>query len=247
MIFFDAHAHIPSYSADIEEQMQEALRLQLGPVALGGINPKDWQKQLEIRSQRPTKTFLSFGLHPWHVIESSEGQLDKDLQTLQAHLPQAEALGEVGLDRFRSSETLEKQQHYMTEQLNLLGHKVLVLHVVQAHDQALKTLSRKQSAYQGVAHGFSGSVEVAQRYVHLGFSISVGPSLLKNGFKGLKETVKKLPLDQLVIESDDESPRGPLDTLYSVAQEIARIKDTTLEKVVESTYQSALKLYGEKQ
>jgi TatD DNase family protein len=126
------------------------------------------------------------------------------------------ALGELGLDYGprRNPLSREVQLRVFKQQLEIAGmaRKPLVLHVVHAHEQALAVLKQVKPAqtFGGLVHAFSGSLELARRYMDLGFSISVGGALARPGYQTLKRAIKHIPADRLVIESDapDFKPVG---------------------------------------
>ena len=105
---------------------------------------------------------------------------------------------------------------------------------------------------KGVIHCYSYSKEMAAEYVRMGFYIGVGGVVtFKNGRK-LKETVKEIPLEAIVLETDcpylaPEPFRGKRNhSMYIryVAEEIARLKGITYEEVVRQTEKNAAKLYS---
>lgn len=104
---------------------------------------------------------------------------------------------------------------------------------------------------EGVIHCFSYSPEVAKEYVKMGFYIGVGGVVtFKNG-KKLKETVARIPLESIVLETDcpymaPEPFRGKRNQsgyLKYVAEEIARIREITPEEVIAQTEENARRLY----
>ncbi|MCJ8276468.1 MAG: TatD family hydrolase, partial [Bdellovibrionales bacterium] len=94
----------------------------------------------------------------------------------------------------------------------------------------------------GFVHSFSGSYEVGKRYFDQGILLSFGPGVLSKNFIKARECLKKLPLEALLIESDAPYTRDdqsdPVKTFFSVAEEVAKIKeikvDLLFEKVEEN-------------
>ncbi|MBG0765716.1 MAG: TatD family hydrolase, partial [Tissierellales bacterium] len=105
---------------------------------------------------------------------------------------------------------------------------------------------------KGIIHCYSGSYEMAEEFIKLGFLISIaGPVTFKNA-RRVKEVVKKIPLQHLLIETDSpylapEPKRGrrnePAYVRY-VASEIAEIKDITFNEVAEATSENFKKLFN---
>ena len=103
----------------------------------------------------------------------------------------------------------------------------------------------------GVIHCYSYSPQLAQSFLDLGFYIGVGGVVtFKNG-KKLKETVRQIPLERIVLETDSpymapEPHRGERNCslfLRYVVQTIAELKETSAEEVVRQTWQNACRLY----
>ena len=231
----DAHIHLSFLSEhSLQKYFQDAKKLNVNFFALGGYDKKDWLKQIEIKKIN-SNIRTCFGLHPWAIAEKNEEQLDSEWSFLLSIVSQADAIGETGMDRFKTRDEAEikKQIKYFTQSLELAQdqQKPVVLHVVQAHEQALKIIDQFKQGY-GINHAFSGSYEMAKEYVKRGFLISVGPRLLGEGFKHLKESVERLDLDSLLIESDDSS--DPQD-LYKVAEKVAEIKRCAMDSVLQKT------------
>ena len=105
---------------------------------------------------------------------------------------------------------------------------------------------------RGVIHCFSYSPEQAEEYVKMGYYIGVGGVVtFKNG-KKLKETVRRIPLERILLETDcpylaPEPNRGKRNSsinLTYVAEEIARIKEISYDEVVAQTEKNARELFG---
>lgn len=229
-MLIDAHAHLadPALEPHLESILATADRF-----IQGGISPEDWERQLELARRYPGKLLLSFGLHPWWVIENAAQPqiLEQGLEALKAKLPQAQALGELGLDFGKRGDpsTLPIQKKIFHEQLKLAGDRPVVLHIVKAHEEAFEIL--KDFQLKGLVHAFSSSLEIAERYIEMGFKISVGGGVLKKGFETLKRAVVKIPAKSLVIETDLDAMKFPL-KLTEVAAEVARLRGETMEEVL---------------
>ena len=104
----------------------------------------------------------------------------------------------------------------------------------------------------GVIHCFSGSAELAKEYVKMGYYIGVGGVVTFKNSRVLKEVVKAIPLESIVVETDcpylaPTPHRGKRNTsayLPLVIEEISRLKGITAEEVENATYENARRLYG---
>lgn len=203
--FIDAHCHLADARFDDNRQdvIARAREMDIHHFIQGGVNPADWKRQQELNDG---SWILCFGLHPWHVAEKTFAECEADLGVLDTMIDQAAALGECGLDFSKKlpASSHGRQRQLFKEQLEMAKyhHKPLVLHIVQAHGAALEMLKSMSHSWRGIVHGFNGSTEVAQAYIDLGFSLSIGGSLTRQGHTKLKDAVSHIPLEQLVVESD---------------------------------------------
>lgn len=251
----DAHIHLSFIPADRRSSFfEEGQKVGVTSYISGGYNPDDWYEQLQITEDRnqnsKQKVYTCFGLHPWHIRTTDSNTLRTQFAQLEKLVTKADFIGETGIDRFTeiSPEKDQEQIQYFTQHIELaLRHqKPLVLHIVKAHTDALEILSRYQNP-KGILHGFAGAPELAERYYHLGFKISMGPGILSpHGYRKLKETVISLPLHFFTVESD--SPQSPDDLtpnprlLLDVASAVARLKGIAPEKVLEASNENLREL-----
>lgn len=251
MYWLDAHIHLSSFKNSDRQRLIErsAVHNILGRI-MAGYDGADWDEQLQI--QLPN-TYKSFGLHPWQVLAMDSNQIQKQMHHLAAVLPQADFMGETGLDGFRAKTKEQKalledifRQHL---EMNQTFKKPLVLHIVKDHEKAQSLL--KSYSYMGLIHGFSGSWDVARNYINNGFMISVGRGVYQRGYKSLKETVLKIPMDSLLIESDgfldpesrtDDRPEDAVDIYLKVVQAVCEIKNISQEQLQEVTFRNINRL-----
>ena len=252
----DAHCHLSDKRlvGRLEEDLNQAKALGITRWVLGGIHPEDWQSQEELRQRFPGSIYTSYGLHPWWISESQENEIETAYQKLNLMLPEANALGELGLDfgkRFTLKETQKKQTDYFEKQLGLLQTcaKPLVLHVVEAHAEALALL-KKHGCKGGIVHSFSAGTYEAEEYMKLGLTLSISGVITRAGYKRLKEAAKTLPKDKIVIETDcpDQKPLGAEEglnlpkNLLLVAKALAEIRKETTEEVLRYTTENMKKV-----
>lgn len=207
---------------------------------LGGVNPLEWDRQLQLHSEFPDKIFCCFGLHPYFLRDAPREDLDRAFAALPEKLAQSDFLGETGLD-FRKeivADRREWQIEFFEKQLLLAQQldKICVLHVVRAHEEALGLL--RAHPVRGLVHAFNSSWEVAEKYLAQGLYLSLGARVLNPEHSRLLENI---PLNRLLLESDapDQPPRGLKEhdstTLFLLAQAVADNKGLTADDVLEKT------------
>src|SRR5665213_1986138 len=208
---------------------------------LGGVSPTEWQRQSELRDLFPDQIWRAFGLHPYFVANQTPAVLEQAWSELLNHAPALEARGETGLD-FRKPYLIhgkDRQRDFFRRHLSLAAQnkKPVILHVVRAHEEALQDLTPTE----GMVHAFTAGPQLSKRYLDLGLHLSVGAKLLFAETQDLHETVRFMPLERLLIESDcpDQAPPRQTvhdsTTVWAIAERVAELKKLPFETVVEQT------------
>ena len=271
-MWIDAHCHLadPRWAVELEQVLERAAKSGVGRFMQGGVDPEDWDRQRELSRRYPGRVWPVFGLHPWWVRDPArtDAEIEGALSLLESAVrePGVRALGEVGLDfagdpAFGEGKLRERQLRIFERQLEIADKagKPVVLHVVRAHGEALDVLERRgRPGRGGLNHAFSGSLEVARRYIELGLLISVGGGLVrKKGFETLKRAVVKIPAEALVIESDapDQPPEGwcgrtglawnEPSSVLEVAHAVAELRGERAEAVLERSARNLERVFGE--
>ncbi len=261
--WIDGHCHLadPRFSTRLDAQLEEARRLGIHGWVQGGVDPADWDRQVGLKDRLGPAVVLAFGLHPWWVANQEAAEVEAAFRQLESRLPVASALGELGLDlhpRHCPKDSLARQSWALEHQLELVKRipKPLILHVVSAHGEALEILSRHHPFPRGgLVHSFGGSAEVAKAYLDLGFHLSIGGSVTREGSQKLKKAVVSVPLDRLVLETDapDQTPelpgvdRGSLNEprhLIGIAQTVARLREMNPEALLDRSTENLKRLFG---
>jgi len=246
---FDSHCHL----TDLEEPAaawETTVREGVRAVLTCGYDEASNRAVLALVSQYPSLPF-SIGLHPWYANQPVEPVLDL---IGQAH---PVAVGEAGLDLWGESPVhpVERQVVVLEAQLDLalrIGLPV-TLHARRAVEQVLAVV-RGFPGLRGAMHAFSGSYEQAKAFVDLGFFIGIGGAVTRSRAKRVRRVAQALPLDSIVLETDApaigmeqaEPPHVRPWHVRFVAQEVARLRHTTVEEVERQTDDNAVMLFGER-
>jgi TatD DNase family protein len=209
----------------------------------GGVSPIEWQSQITLKEQFPNKVFMSFGLHPWYIANTSDTQLDKDLEHLFKLALKADLLGETGLDGYgKWNDSMPKQIKYFEHHLELSKalSKPLVIHNVKATAKTLKMLQVANLNSGGMIHSFNGNLKDAEGFMALGFYLSLGPSILKNN----KLALHNISLDYLLLESDAPEQAPSSRILLDIASHVAKAHKVECDRVIEANYNNFHKLLG---
>lgn len=191
------------------------------------------------------------GIQP-EEIDTFDGDYDKFIKLFDN--PKCVSIGEIGLDYYYGKETREKQLEIFEKQLKIATNykKPIVIHCREAHEETFNLLNKYHDKLDGIImHCYTGSYEMAKRYLSIGCYISISGIVTFKNAKTIKEVVEKIPLDKLLVETDDPylSPvpfRGqenhPSYVKY-VIEEIAKIKQLSFEEVANATYENAKKVF----
>lgn len=194
--------------------------------------------------------YTAVGVHPqmaqelpWDYLAQLEGL---------AQNPRVRAIGEIGLDYFRFTGDKDRQKAVFREQLGLakkLGLPV-VIHDRDAHGDVLEILEETRPA--GVVHCFSGSAEVAEQLVKLGFYIGFTGVITFKNARHAVEAARVVPLERLLIETDcpylspepNRGKRCDSSMLEFTATRLAEIKGISPQALADQTRENACRLYG---
>ncbi|WP_027207224.1 TatD family hydrolase [Butyrivibrio fibrisolvens] len=254
-MIFDTHAHYDDHQFDDDrysllDGMKEA---GIGTIVNNAADLESVETSLEL-AHRYDFVYAAVGVHPENAYELDDSKLlwlrDK------SHDPKAVAIGEIGLDyHYPDNPDRDTQIKWFRAQLRLALEEKLPV-VIHSRDAAADTMEiMKEAASKGIVadiHCYSYSPEQALEYVKMGFYIGVGGVVtFKNG-KKLKQTVDKIPLDRILLETDcpymaPEPFRGSRNSsvyLPYVVKAIADIKGVTPQEVVDITEQNARRFYG---
>lgn len=166
----------------------------------------DIPKQLAIAEENAGKCVLALGVHPTRCDPAQW----KDRKSLAKAATQRQivAIGETGLDYHLepNGKARRLQKKWFRYQLRL-AHKCklpVILHIRMADKDARKILQRyRRRLHGGVVHCFAGDYETARFYLNLGLKLGIGGTLLSEKYgKELQETVKRVPLSSVLVETD---------------------------------------------
>ncbi|MEY2865486.1 MAG: TatD family hydrolase [Candidatus Methylopumilus sp.] len=196
--------------------------------------------------------FASVGVHPdYEDIE------EPSLEELCSFAKEKKvvAIGETGLDYFRVQGDLSWQRDRFRRHIKaaIQSNLPLIIHTRNAAEDTLKIMREEGANHVGgVMHCFTESLDVALEAIKLNFYISFSGIVTFKNATELKEVVKAIPLDRILIETDSPylAPvpyRGKINdpsNVIHVAEEIAKLKNISMEEVGEVTTQNFFKLFS---
>lgn len=253
MILFDTHAHLDDegYDDDRDEMIRRARAAGVAHIVNVGYDLESSLRSIRL-AEKYDLIYAAVGIHPHGAAEAGSGYLE-ELGKLAAH-PKVVALGEMGLDYYRDLSPRPVQRKVFQEQLALAGKlkKPIIIHDREAHGDILDILRKEGLGPSGgVMHCYSGSWEMAEECLAMGFYISIaGPVTFPKALR-LKDVAARVPPDRLLIETDapyltpvpHRGKRNESSYVAFTAIEIARIRGMETEDLASLCAENSRKLF----
>lgn len=240
-----------TFHQDREQVVERAAANQVSPLILTGTSLRNSQETARYAGRYPGKLHTTAGVHPHDAKSCNEDTIAK-LKDLAA-LPQVVAIGECGLDYNRDFSPRNVQRKWFTEQIRLALEldMPLFLHEREAFADFVAIL-KEHEVKKAVVHCFTGNYSELMAYLSMGFHIGItGWICDERRGKHLKDLVRMIPLDRLMIETDAPflTPRNlkekPADGrnepafLPHILQTVARCIGKPAEEVAKATTETA--------
>lgn len=264
----DTHAHLcdPQFDSDREDVLKRAKENGVEVIIEVSDSPINWEKtedfsKVHSMSKESPVIYWTCGFHPHHAEEGVA--FDFERMRKSANRERCLAIGEVGLDYYKSSASGEIQIVLFEKSLQVAVSlkKPVIIHCRDAQEDVMKILKSfyekksDKNYHPGVIHCFSGDLSYAETCLQLGFYIGIDGPLTYPNAKNLREVISKIPLERIVLETDapylpPQSYRGKRNEsayLPLIAQELALIFKKDLQEIVQITSNNARKLFGIKE
>lgn len=248
-MYIDTHSHLfNQYYDNIEEIINKCKENNIKKIIVSGVDMKSNKEVLELVNKYDM-VYGSIGFHPTELKDFSYDNLD----WLEEHINDNKivAVGEIGLDYHYDDTDKELQTEVLKRQLEIAKkyNKPIIFHSRDAIRDTYDVL--KEYKLKGSIHCYSGSVEMAQEFIKLGYMIGVGGVVTYKNGRVLKEVVKEIPLSYILLETDAPylSPepyrgtRNDSSNIREIAKVIAELKDTSILEVSRVTTLNAEGLF----
>jgi TatD DNase family protein len=207
----DAHAHMEIVtdaafdSKEVADVIAEAKSVNVDRIVQVGYSAEQSRWCVGAAEKWNSSVLAAVALHPNEAPVVVD--LDADLKIIEelAQHPRVRAIGETGLDYFRTPPELRtRQQESFKWHIDLAKrtNKALVIHDRDSHDDVLSILSEVGAPEKTVFHCFSGDVAMAKICIERGYILSFAGTLTFKNAPELRDAVKLVPLDQLLVETD---------------------------------------------
>lgn len=255
-MFVDSHCHLDrvdlkSFEGRFDRLIETTLGAGVDHMLCVSIDLESYPQMLELVSDHP-QVSVSVGVHPCDQ-DRREPEVD-ELVALARH-PKNVAIGETGLDYFRTEGDLRWQRERFRRHIRAarMAQKPLIIHTREAREDTIAIL-REEEADQvgGVMHCFTETMEMAQAAIELGFYISFSGIVTFKNAAELREVVKVIPLERILIETDSPylAPvphRGKGNQpayVGHVAECIAGLRDCSVAEIAKLTRDNFYRLFS---
>lgn len=246
-LLVDSHCHLDRLDTeqcgdDLGVTLAQAYQAGVGRVLCIAIEPANIETVLAIAA-RYTEVSATVGVHPLHV--QATPLTASELQAY-ARRPYVIGIGETGLDYYYDKASKLQQQESFAMHLQVAATEGLptVVHTRDAREDTLALIREHGSLeHSGVLHCFTENWEMARNALDLNYCISVSGILTFRNAGSLRDVIRKVPLDRLLVETDAPylTPvpnRGKANQpayVRHVAEAVAELKGETFERVAEVT------------
>jgi TatD DNase family protein len=237
---------------EVATAVEQARAVGITRVITVGIDLPTSQWQVDTATAHDS-VFAAVAIHPNEVVHASEDAWD-GIATLATH-PRVVAVGETGLDRFRTGEEgWAAQEESFRRHIAIAkdSGKALVIHDRDAHDEVLRVLDEEGAPDRVVFHCFSGDADFARRCADAGYVMSFAGNVTFGNAQPLRDAVSVAPLDLMLVETDAPflTPmphRGRPNAPYLVPltiRAIAAAKGTGEAEVAQAITANAARTFG---
>ncbi|RUO22348.1 metal-dependent hydrolase [Aliidiomarina iranensis] len=254
-MFVDSHCHLDKLKTTetegIDKVLAAARAASIEHMLCIGVALDDFAKMQEIVGQHNDVSF-SCGVHPLYVAK--HGFNERDLANLCAR-EDVVAVGETGLDYYYDKEHITTQQESFARHIEIANQvkKPLIIHTRDAREDTIDMLREgRAEKCRGVMHCFTESMDMAEKALELGFYISISGIVTFASAEELRQVVRQVPLERLLIETDSPwlAPvphRGKENQpafVTHVAECVADLKGVAVEEVAEVTRNNFYNLFN---
>ena len=256
----DAHAHIEIITngapdaPEVGKVLADAKSVGIDRIVQVGYSAEQSEWGVKLAEHWPN-VLAAVALHPNEapVVEDLEADLLK-IEKLATH-PRVRAIGETGLDFFRTEPALQERQKYSFRRHIELAKKVnkaLVIHDRDAHRAVLDLLIEEGAPEKTIFHCYSGDAEMARECIENGYILSFAGTLTFKNAPALREAVKLVPVDQLLVETDSPflAPmphRGSLNTpaqIPTILRFMAEERGDDVDELANAISKNCERLFG---
>lgn len=254
-MFIDSHCHLnmKEFTGDLDLVVANAKSSGVNFMQTICTKLSDFPEILKISEKYP-EVYASFGIHP-HEVEN-EKLLSVDEIVSHANHPKVIGIGETGLDYYYEYSKRDVQKESFINHIKA-SHETglpVIVHSREADEDTIKIMfsEMKANQYKGLIHCFSSTKELAKASLDIGLYISVAGIITFKNAENLREIMKYVPLDRILIETDApylapipmRGKRNEPAFVKHVASALAEVKNLSAAEIGEITSENFKKLFS---
>ena len=261
--YTDTHCHLDfdRFDKDREEAIKRAQKAGLMWILNPGIDPETNQAAIRLSHQFPHLISAAVGIHP-NFGRPWSGDILSELRE-QAQNKGVVAIGEIGLDYYRQHTPVSQQKQMFRAQLALAAELSLpvIIHNRESTQDLMVVLTEWHTQLQetgnpladrpGVLHSYSADFDTAQAAMRMNFYFGISGPVTFNNAPERKSVTRNIPLEKLLLETDapfltphpHRGKRNEPAYIPLIAEEIARLHNTSPKEVAEITHANAKHLF----
>ena len=257
----DAHAHIEIVantnfdSPEVRTVIEDAARAGIDRIVQVGYSAEQSQWGANLAALYDGQVLAAVALHPNEAPVVEDLEADLAIIEALAQQPRVRAIGETGLDYFRTPPELRaRQQESFKWHIDLAKRtkKALVIHDRDSHDDGLSVLLEVGAPEKTVFHCFSGDVEMAKKCIERGYILSFAGTVTFKNAPALRQALAITPIDQILVETDAPflapTPyRGALNSpaqIATIVRAMAEERNADLAEFATALSNNAERIFG---
>ena len=257
----DAHAHIEIVantnfdSPEVRQVIDDAAAAGIDRIVQVGYSAEQSQWGANLAALYDGQVLAAVALHPNEAPVVEDLEADWAIIESLAQQPRVRAIGETGLDYFRTPPELRaRQQESFKWHIDLAKRtkKALVIHDRDSHNDVLAVLAEVGAPEKTVFHCFSGDVEMAKKCIERGYILSFAGTVTFKNAPQLREALAITPIDQILVETDAPflAPmphRGSLNSpaqIATIVRAMAAERNADLAEFATALSRNAERIFG---
>ena len=257
----DAHAHIEIVantgfdSPEVRKVIEDAAAAGIDRIVQVGYSAEQSEWGANLAALYDGQVLAAVALHPNEAPVVEDLEADWAIIESLAQQPRVRAIGETGLDYFRTPPELRgRQQESFRWHIDLAKRtkKALVIHDRDSHDDVLSVLAEVGAPEKTVFHCFSGDVEMAKKCIERGYVLSFAGTVTFKNAPQLREALAITPIDQILVETDAPflAPmphRGALNSpaqIATIVRAMAAERNADLAEFATALSRNAERIFG---
>lgn len=254
-MWVDSHCHLnyPEIQSHFSDVLKRAAENQVGCMLTISTKFSEFDQILALAEQHD-HIYCTVGVHPHYALDELQ-YVSVDGLIKAAQHPKVVGLGETGLDYYYENSPKKEQQESL--QIHIEAARELqiplIIHTRDADEDTIEILEKayREKPFKGLIHCFSTGRELAMRMLDIGFYISLSGIITFKRADDIRDTVKDIPMDRLLVETDCPylaplpyrgKPNEPSYVIHT-GEKLSEIKGLSIEDVKNKTTENFFRLF----